>query len=250
MTDALPARSTSEFLVCSFDVDAYGYLSTARLAGYLQDAASRSADALGCGISELNRRGLTWVLCRQRWEIDEPIVLNEVLRVETWPSGIDRRAVLRDFRLLKQAREVGRVISSWFVLDASTRRPVRPTGILSPDLHAQTEHVMPVVVEAPPALVHADMQRQFDVRFSDIDVNQHVTNSSYVAWALEAIAESTWRTCFLAALDLQFAAECGLGAQVASRSCCLADGRLLHSIVRADDGKELARGVSRWVNRK
>ena len=104
------------FGIHSFDADAFGHLAPAALAGYLQEAAGRSADGLGFGLAALTRRGATWVLARQRVELDQPVRMGEVLEVETWPAGLDRLAALRDFRLWRDGIEIGRAATTWFVL--------------------------------------------------------------------------------------------------------------------------------------
>jgi medium-chain acyl-[acyl-carrier-protein] hydrolase len=244
------ATSTIVFAVRSFDIDAYGYLSPARIAGYFQQAASESADALGFGLTDLNRHGLTWVVVRQQWELDEALLLGDELCVETWPSGIERRAALRDFRLLKEGREVGRAVTSWLVLDMTSRRPVPPSTVLREPFHHRGPHVVPPAVEPISGLSDHSEQRRFEVRYSDIDVNHHVTNASYVGWAIDAIGASTWSDCRLAKFDVQFMAECGLGASVWSRATLQGVDCWRHSIVREDDQKELARAVSTWKRKE
>lgn len=242
--------TTAAFTVHSFDADAFGHLSPAALAGYLQEAAGRSADALGFGLADLNRRGATWVLARERVVLDRPVRWGETLTLETWPNGLDRLAALRDFRLLREGAEVGRALTTWFALDVATRRPVRPDQLFPPAFHAQGEHVLPVAEPPLPALAAHDVERRFQVRLADIDANQHVTNASYVAWALEAVDEACWRGQRLAALDVQFLAECHLGSYVRSRSAAQPDGTRLHGIVREEDGKELARVRTTWAARE
>jgi acyl-ACP thioesterase len=249
MTTRAPAVTTCVFVVRSFDVDAYGCLSPQRLAGYLQQAASESADAHGFGIADLNRQGLTWVLVRQKWEIDATLALGDAVHVETWPSGVDRMAALRDFRVLRNGIEVGRAITSWFVLDVSRRRPVRPAPVLNGFVAPDAEHVIQPptqVLEPAPSWTE---ERHFAVRYSDIDINQHVTNATYVEWALEATDAETWTRRRLASLDVQFIAECTLGVQVTSRAARLEAGCWQHSLARVNDGKEVARAVSQWVER-
>jgi acyl-ACP thioesterase len=236
------------FDVHSFDADAFGLLAPAALAGYLQEAAGRSADALGFGVPELNRRGITWVLARQRLELLQPIRMGESLEVETWPSGLDRLAALRDFVLRREGVEVGRALTTWFALDLATRKPVRPDRFLPEERHPELEHVLPAAAPLP-GLATAEVERRFQVRFADIDLNEHVTNSSYVAWALEAVDEGCWRERRMATLDVQFLAECRRDASVRSRSALLPDGARLHAIVREADGKELARARTGWVAR-
>jgi acyl-CoA thioesterase FadM len=241
--------TSADFTVHSFDADAFGHLAPAALAGYLQEAAGRSADALGFGFDDLNRQGATWVLARQRVVLDAPVRLGETLTIETWPSGLDRLAALRDFVLKRGGVEVGRALTTWFVLDVKTRRPVRPDRLLPEALHAQAPHVLSPAEPPLPELTTPEVERRFQVRFADIDANQHVTNASYVAWVLEALDEAGWRDQRLATLDLQFLAECHRGSYVRSRSSAQADGTRLHAIVREEDGKELARARTGWAPR-
>jgi acyl-CoA thioesterase FadM len=237
------------FTVHSYDADAFGVLAPAALAGYLQEAAGRSADSLGFGFADLNRSGLTWVLARQQVQLDAAVLLGETLEVQTWPSGVDRLAALRDFRLLRGGAEVGRALTTWFAIDVATRRPVRPDRIFPQSRLAQSAHVLPLGHPAPGTLSAHDVERRFQVRFADIDANLHVTNSSYVAWALEALDEGTWRGSRLTSIDVQFLAECTLGAYVRCRSTAVGDGERLHAIVREEDGKELARAHTTWTPR-
>jgi acyl-ACP thioesterase len=245
-----PVETTrASFTVHSFDADAFGLLSPAGLAGYLQEAAGRSADALGFGMGALTAQGLAWVLARQRVVLDAPIRLGDSLTVETWPSGIDRIQALRDFRLWRDDVEVGRVLTSWLVMELATRRPRRPDRILPPERHAQAGHVLPPFSAALPALEAAALERRFQVRFADIDAVGHVTNASYIGWAMEAIEEPAWRTQRLASLDVQFLAETTLGHAVLSRSAPDGDGARLHELVREEDGKPLARARTTWAAR-
>ena len=242
------------FTVHRFDADAFGLLSPAALSGYLQDAAGRSAESLDFGLSRLHAVGLTWVLARQRVVLDQAIRLGDTLDVDTWPSGIDRLAALRDFRVIRDGAVVGRALTTWYVMDLATRRPSRPHRLLPPERHAQTEHVLPVEAAPLPALAVRPgnapaLERRFQVRYADIDVNRHVTASTYVGWAVEAIEESEWRERRLASLDVQFLAEAFLGQDVLSRSAPDGDGARLHAVARVEDGKELARARTTWVAR-
>src|SRR5512138_796949 len=93
--DPLRAR----FTVHTFELDAFGHLAAPALTDFLAEAAGRHASALGVGLEPLMARGLTWVLARQRVEILRSARLHEEVEVETWPSGVDRLAALRDFRV-------------------------------------------------------------------------------------------------------------------------------------------------------
>jgi len=250
MAEAPVETTRASFLVHSFDADAFGLLSPVALAGYLQEAAGRSADALGFGMGHLGESGLAWVLSRQRVVLDAPIRMGDALVVETWPAGIDRISALRDFRLWRDGIEVGRALTSWLVMELATRRPRRPDRILPPERRAQTGHVLPPFAASLPALGSAALERRFQVRFADIDAVGHVTNASYIGWAMEAIEEPSWRARRLASLDVQFLAETTLGHTVLSRSAPDGEGALLHEVVREEDGKPLARALTTWLARE
>lgn len=237
------------FHVQSFDVDAFEYLQPARLAGYMQEAAGQSADRFGFGLAELQRRGVTWVVVRQQLVIDRPIRVGETLKVETWPAGVHRRAAMRDYRLVVEGLEVGRAISTWYILDLETRKPVMPETVLPEAFHAPSPHVMEPASDHIHRLKESTLQRRFCVRFSDIDVNHHVTNATYVSWATETIEECIWRDYILRELDVQFLAECPPHNYVLAQSAMTGDTQSTHSIIRESDGKELARARATWARR-
>lgn len=243
-------RHVARFGVHSFDVDAFGHLWPPALSGYLQEAAGGSAERLGFSIEEMARRGRTWVLARQRVELSAPVRLGDTLEVETWPSGIDRLLALRDFRVRRGGEEVGRAVTAWMAIDLSSRRPVRPEEVLPPPFHPQPEHVLAPPSARLPEPGRTDVERPFRVRFADIDVNEHVTNASYLGWALEAVGEEIWRTRRVNGFEAHFLAEVRLGGRILSRSAPDGEGVRLHQIVREEDGKEAARLRTKWVPRE
>jgi acyl-ACP thioesterase len=238
-----------QFPVHGSDADAFGLLTGPALAGYLSEIAGHHAEALGVGIEALRARGQGWVLLRTRIEVASPVAAGDLLEVETWPSGASRLWALRDFRIRRAGIEVARAITTWLVIDLASRRPVRPDRVLAPALHAEQEHALPPPEEKIPALAAHDLERAFEIRYLDIDRNLHVTNTSYLAWALEAVPQETWSGCRLAGLEADYQAECRYGSRVVSRAAALGEGAFLHAVVREEDGKELCRLRTRWVVR-
>jgi len=236
------------FEVHSYEVDAFDVLAAPVLGGFLQEVASLDAVAMGCGIDTLGARGLTWVLARQRIELAAPIRIGDTVEVATWPSGVDRLFALREFRLSVAGRVVGEASTEWLVMDLASRRPVRPDRALAAEHRGPGERLLPAPPDLPVA-EPSDSEHRFTIRYSDIDRNLHVTNTSYLAWALEAVPRETWRGAWLAAVDVRFLAECAYGSQVLSRTRALSGGAFAHSILRQEDGKELARARTHWTPR-
>ncbi len=240
------------FPVHTYEVDAFGTLALPALSGYLGEVAGLHAAELGVGLETLMARGLTWVLVRQRIENPVAVRLGETIEIETWPSGIDRLAAIRDFVVRRgDGVEVARATTHWFVLDLATRKPVRPAEVLDPRFPREPgEHPVALTPGKLPELRAWDFQKRFHVRYGDIDVNLHVTNTSYVTWALEAVPREVFRSSRVAAAEIQFLAEGHYGAAVLSRLARAGEGAFSHAIVREEDEKELARVATVWAPRE
>ncbi|MBN1605775.1 MAG: acyl-ACP thioesterase [Polyangiaceae bacterium] len=239
---------TQSVRVRTFDVDAYDGLSICALAGYLQEAAAEHAAQLGCGMGHLRESGLTWVLASERLGVHEPIRHGDVVDIETWPSGVDRLAFAREFRVRRQGGVVAVATTRWLVLDLTTRRPVMPNMALDPRLFEAADRVLSASAGKFPALERGREQR-FPVRYADIDVNEHANNTAYVSWVLEGVPESIWRTCRVTSLELQFLAECRYGGAVISRAAEAGEREFWHAVASAEDGRDLARARTSWMPR-
>jgi medium-chain acyl-[acyl-carrier-protein] hydrolase len=244
-----PPRLAAPFEAHSYAVDAFGLLSAPALSGWLQEAAGRHAELLGVGVGALQERGLTWVLARQAVEVERPVALGERAEVATWPSGADRLSAARDFEVRVEGEIRVRAVTQWIVLDLATRKPVRPRSVMPIDLVEEMPHVLPLPSGRPPAPDPVAIDRRFSTRYRDIDRNLHVTNASYVEWACEAIPEETWRRARLRSFEVFFIAECLHGSQIRSLSAPAGNGTFVHSVIREEDGKELARLRTCWVDR-
>lgn len=230
-------------------MDAFGLLSAPALSGWLQEAAGRHAEVLGVGVGALQARGLTWVLARQAVSVERPVAMGERAEVHTWPSGADRLSALRDFEVRVEGEVRARAVTQWIVVDLATRKPVRPGSVLPVALVEEMDHVLPMPGGRPALPETFPVERAFSTRYRDIDRNLHVTNASYVEWACEAVPEATWSASRLRAFEAFFIAECLHGSRVLSRSAPAGEGTFVHSVVRQEDGKELARLRTAWVER-
>ncbi|MBN2196932.1 MAG: acyl-ACP thioesterase [Polyangiaceae bacterium] len=238
------------FDVHSYEVDPFDQLTLTALGAFLQEAAYNNVRALGWGLDELNRRGLTWVVSTMKIEVDAAIRETDRLEIETWPSGSERLAVLRDYEVRRMdGAVVARAASQWLILELERRRPVRPETVIEPELLAEAVHVLPPWRERLARLEQWDEERRLTVRYQDIDMNLHANNAAYLSWLVEALPEEVWRDCRLATGEVQYLAECRHDTTVRTRALEVAPGAHEHAVVREEDGKELVRARTRWVER-
>jgi len=178
--------SIYDFTIKSYEADRYGKMSFFSFFNYLQESAHLNAQSNGFGYDFVTQENAYWVLTRVLVEIDEWPHWNDEIQIRTWPRGQEAMFAVRDFELLKDGVVLGRVSSYWMMLDIDTHRPKRMD-------HYQFLHSDFIVNKA--------IDRKLDrikltgdrvercsrkVHFSDIDVNGHVNNATYVKWILDA----------------------------------------------------------------
>ena len=240
-----------QFRIRSYEVDFRGRVSPVAILNYIQDAAAEHAHRLGVAVTDLLPQGLTWVLSRSHLRLFHAPGVGEVLRVRTWPSLRDNRFTCREFELHdRQGELVALATTSWAVLDIATRRPVRLDTTLPPYPLIPRRAVDDNFVSLP-RLEEADRTLPFRIRLTDLDLNRHVNNAVYAAWALEVIPTEVREECRLEELEVAFRAEARYGDSILSRAAELPDDSghsFLHQITEKGEGRELTRLRTVWKN--
>lgn len=158
------------------------------LLDYLQDVAAEHADELGVGLSSIREHRELWVLSRLRLSLTRGIRCGERLRLTTYPSGVDALFALRQYTLTSGDEVVCRGTSGWLLLSASTFRPLRPSDCLPESLLSET---LPSHFPTPGKLRREEVagaRREYVVRASDLDENNHLNNAQYGRFIGDALS--------------------------------------------------------------
>lgn len=178
----------------------------------LQDAAWQHADKLGYGYNDLGTQDLFWVLSRQHVQIIRWPIWSEVVKIITWPSGIEGIFAKRDFEIWVDNELCGICSTDWLMVDIKTKRPIRPhfkpETEFGPRTHA---HINTKKINATDCTFKLNNS---SVRYSDIDVNQHVNNAKYAQWILDALPADFLDRHLVTNYEVNFIAEATLGDDV------------------------------------
>lgn len=238
------------FGVRAYETDPYGRLEVPILCKLLQEAATAHAAILGVSVETLMDNGVAWVLSHLRLEILRWPGADAEIVIRTWPEAANRLIIERRFEALDSKGELWASASThWLVLDLKRRRPVRFPGVVLDALTAHEIGSAPVKPEPLEGPEKAGQERIFTVRRSDLDLADHVNNTSYVEWAIEAVPDEIWENRELAELHIGFLSECHHGQTIASVSQTTEDARgvaVRHQLVRRDDGGVAARARTLW----
>lgn len=177
---------SQEFLVSSADVDFEERLRFSSLANYLIQVASKHAEKLKWGADDLLKYNAVWVLSGLQIELDEYPLWRDKVTIESWPKGINRLFYMRDYRILnEQGREIGRASSNWLLIDVDRRRP----KLIAADNDVFEQNTDKHAIEALLPMLKFDLNMECEMqlapRFSDIDLNKHLTTTRYIDWVFD-----------------------------------------------------------------
>jgi medium-chain acyl-[acyl-carrier-protein] hydrolase len=170
-----------EFEILSFQIDPKGRLRWASLADMLQEVAWKHADSRNFG-QELFDKGFMWVLSRFHIKVFEMPSWGEYIKIKTAGRGIDKLFALREFEVEnRQGKIIAKAMSAWLLLDIKSKRPQRPRQVLPYELFDDNPDISLV-----PDKINLDIElltsKSFSVNYSDLDMNNHVNNVSYIRW--------------------------------------------------------------------
>jgi medium-chain acyl-[acyl-carrier-protein] hydrolase len=189
MEPTLHYQIRQDFLVSSADVDFQQKLRLSSLTNFLIQVAWRHAEHLGWGTDDLHKHNLVWVLSGMQIELDKYPVWRDSINIETWPKGINRLYYLRDFLIRNQQGDViGRATSNWLLIDIERRRPRQHDLNNEVFRHNLTRNALEELIAPSPFQGKVEKELPLSPRFSDIDLNHHLTTTRYVDWMFDTFS--------------------------------------------------------------
>ena len=179
-----PALWEQDFIVTHSLVDPDGLASIHGLAFFLQEAAHKHATSRSLGFDDLIKENKTWVLTRQSLKLYKIPVIGDSIKIETWVQDTTPAFSVRDFHILNYKQEVvGIARTSWMMLDIVLRKPVKiPDKVLVYIPKTPGRLLEDLNLEKLPVTSSGDRGSDFEVKYSDLDMNNHVNNITYIRW--------------------------------------------------------------------
>ena len=207
IADDFESTHTKTWEIYFSQCDPTAKLKLTELSNLFQLTASEHAVSAGLGFFDLQEYNQSWVLNRIRIEIDELPTWNDFVDVKTWVEVLKGAKSIRDFIIEKDGKKLVGASSMWAVFNTVKRRP----DILQID----TSHIerfpdlKPTEVEN--SLLKTDFGASkiipYKVKFSDVDMVNHVNNTKYLEWCLDAINPEIMLEHRIKALDMNFLKE-------------------------------------------
>lgn len=217
------------------------------LLNFFQDLASDNAERLGFGYSAITPKNLMWVLLKYRIEFEEYPVGIHNLRLQTDPRGYNRMFAFRNFRLWNGEKLLARASSIWSLVDF-TNMSIANIGssIDSPYFGKFEKNEDDLQFEKIPPLERVDYEKEFEVRYNDIDVNRHANNGNYIVWALEPLDYDFRVQHKLKTIDMVYKKEIKFGEKLITRVQILDDGSTVHVLTNSQTGDDVCQVHCVW----
>ncbi|RKX84928.1 MAG: hypothetical protein DRP58_06540 [Spirochaetes bacterium] len=196
------------FKVHTYEVDTHNRLTIQALAQFLQESASNHAARLGFGVEFLLKNNRTWVLSRLAVEIKEFIPLGETITIKTWPAATEKLFFIRDFEISNSnGKIIGSATSYWIFIDTEKGRPVHPSKNEIVFDYENIKRGFTRSLTKLPSMNKMLPLKSFHVRYSDLDLNNHVNNIKYIEWGMEGIDPDYRKTHIPFLLEINFLSE-------------------------------------------
>ena len=231
------------------EIDYNQALKPFSLLNFFQDLASDNAEELGFGYSFITPKNLMWVLLKYRIEFEEYPVGVHDLTVYTEPRGYNRLFAFRDFELYQQKKLVARAATMWSLVDFTNMSIVSPEKSLEGNPHMKKFEAKPddLSYSKIPAIEKVDIEKEFEVRYNDIDVNRHANNGNYIVWAFEPLSFEFKSAHKPKTIDLIYKKEAKYGEKLISQVQFLDDNVTLHALKNSATGEDLCLIQCKWI---
>lgn len=177
-----------EYILRAGDFDKFDRIKPSAVLDLFQDAAGQHAEEIGVGFDDMLAQEYLWVLTRIKFEINSAPSRYQSVVVKTWPLAPNRLNYRREYCI--EDMDGNKLIigsSEWVVIHSTERKLLSVPDLykLDGDYHNEVMFegklgkVRDFETEISPRIVNAG--------FSELDINDHVNNTKYANYVIDAI---------------------------------------------------------------
>ena len=233
------------YQIKGYDVDRNLTMRTTSLIQAMHDAATAQVIELKVSATELQPLSLGWVLVQQDLEIFHYPSMGQRIKFKTYPSGKDRAYTYRDYYVYSEDELlIAQASTSWILMDTNERK----MGPYPPQIEEilKRSNAMPHLNRPEKRSEEHRTYNQskiFEVQFSDIDFNGHLSNHCFFKWMIDALPAAFISENQIVRFNIRFKGEAFQGDRIHVKHLYGAK-KVFHQLV--SKGKVLASGYSDW----
>lgn len=213
------------FEIDFFECNSYGKLKLVDLCKLIQKVASTHSVLGGISFLDLQQVDQAWVLNKFRVELKSELPRwQDQITITTWIEKMDGIRSIRNFEIRKNNELIAVSTSLWVILNTKRRRP-EVTRLPHDHFikYPEKKVIQTPFVKAPQ--VNYEVLAKGTVKYSDLDMVNHVTNTKYLEWCIDIALENNIEFQNTRVLDMHFAKETHL-REIYNVSCTKENNKL------------------------
>lgn len=238
------------YKVHHYEADRNGRAFIATFINYFEDLSLNHSNSLDMGIDYLLKNNIAWVVYKWDIKINKYAMLGEKLRIRTWAHSVRTFYAYRKFEVINSLGEIIATANSlWFMINTKRRRPCKIQEEIIEKFGLTKEDNVPIEFEKLREPTSVTDEKNFVVRYSDIDTNNHVNNVKYISWALETVPEGIISNYKLSGLKINYDKETSYGdnIKVLGETIEIDNGYIVYTALLNSNGDRLNLVKTIWT---
>lgn len=235
-----------ELNIQSFQVNLQKQLTVQTLLELFQEMAWLHAESKHFGWNDLHQINQLWVISKFHIKINQFPEWMEHIQLETWGKLCDKYIAYRDFELKNAENKLLiYATSSWLILDNQTFKIQNLDHFISNFEPWENRHAIPEKPSKIEPIALKNKSHIQEVKYSDLDMNQHVNNTKYIQWIIDDMRFDFLNTHQLSEIEINYLHQAKYGDSY-SIYHQQTESSYIHSIFCENIQKELVRVKTKW----
>lgn len=180
---------SKDYTLRANDFDKYDRLLPSSVLSLFQDAAGQHGEQIGVGFHEMLEKNYLWVVVRLKYGILKAPKRYSKVTIKTWPFEPKRFSYRREYLITDESGEKLIIGSSeWVIIDSNKRSLVSAPDLYKIDGVYYEEMLLDKKMGKVPDFGAVGTPYTVTPGFTELDLNNHVNNTKYANYVLDAIS--------------------------------------------------------------
>jgi len=245
---------TKKYEIHYFEVNSKLRCKLSSIIDFICDVGTQQSEHFGVGIEYCTKNNCAWVFYKYDINMYRYPMFGETISITTQPVGFKKFYGLRKY-MIKDEKDnlIGEALALFFLINIQKRRPMRIQAEQYDSYGVDGDVDYDISMDKIERYDEEQYHKQFNIRYSDIDSNNHVNNVKYVEWATEAVPIEVINNYILKRIKVTFEKETTYGDNVSVTATVkeIDDFNLKsYHTIRNSEGTELTLLEADWEKSK
>ncbi|EKQ57752.1 MULTISPECIES: acyl-ACP thioesterase domain-containing protein [unclassified Clostridium] len=208
---------TKKYEIHYYEVNSQLRCKLSSIIDFICDVGTQQSEYLGGGIEYCTKNNCAWVFYKYDIKMYRYPMFGENISVTTQPVGFKKFYGLRKYFIMDEENNlIGEALALFFLIDIEKRRPMRIQKEQYDIYGVDGDVDYDISMDKVERVDEEQYIKEFNIRYSDIDSNNHVNNVKYVEWAIEAVPLDVVNNYVLRRIKVTFEKETKYGDTISS----------------------------------